>query len=159
MFGCDDLLYADFFQERQLETTHGTNLDDMETSTFVTVQFLENVRKLIGYAIDAVHHGSSIILMHRIIQLSAELAGATMPVYLFNDLFAYTTIDISEQVFVVMEEKASIWRTVCDPSITGEKSRSILLRPSFFRRSRTFSFECATVSRERERENGVDSFD
>jgi hypothetical protein len=42
-----------------------------------------------------------------------ELAAATMPVYLFNDLFAYTTIDISEQVFVVMEEKASIWRTVC----------------------------------------------
>ena len=43
-----------------------------------------------------------------------------MPVYLFNDLFAYTTIDISEQVFVVMEEKASIWRTVCDHSVVGE---------------------------------------
>jgi hypothetical protein len=36
-----------------------------------------------------------------------------MPVYLFNDLFAYTTIDISERIFVVMEEKASIWRSVC----------------------------------------------
>jgi hypothetical protein len=35
-----------------------------------------------------------------------------MPVYLFNDLFAYTTIDISERIFVVMEEKASIWRSV-----------------------------------------------
>jgi hypothetical protein len=41
-----------------------------------------------------------------------ELAAATMPVYLFNDLFAYTTIDISERIFVVMEEKASIWRSV-----------------------------------------------
>lgn len=87
----------------------------METSTFVTVQFLENVRKLIGYAIDAVHTGSSLlVLVHRMIQLSTELAAATMPVYLFNDLFAYTTIDISEQVFVVMEEKASIWRAVSD---------------------------------------------
>ncbi len=42
-----------------------------------------------------------------------ELAAATMPVYLFNDLFAYTTIDVSEQIFVVMEEKSSIWRSVC----------------------------------------------
>ncbi|CAF5138299.1 unnamed protein product, partial [Rotaria magnacalcarata] len=40
--------------EKQLETTHGTNLDDMETSTFVTDQFLTNVRKLIGFAIEAV---------------------------------------------------------------------------------------------------------
>jgi hypothetical protein len=45
--------------------------------------------------------------------LILELAAATMPVYLFNDLFAYTTIDISERIFVVMEEKASIWRSVC----------------------------------------------
>ena len=36
-----------------------------------------------------------------------------MPVYLFNDLFTSTTIDISERIFVVMEEKASIWRSVC----------------------------------------------
>jgi len=42
-----------------------------------------------------------------------ELAAATMPVYFFNDFFAYTTIDISERIFVVMEEKASIWRSVC----------------------------------------------
>ncbi|CAF3444914.1 unnamed protein product [Rotaria sp. Silwood1] len=41
--------------EQQLETTHGTNLDDMETSTFVTDQFLTNVRNLIGFAIEAVH--------------------------------------------------------------------------------------------------------
>jgi len=42
-----------------------------------------------------------------------ELAAATMPVYLFNDLFAYTTIDVSERIFVVMEEKSSVWRSVC----------------------------------------------
>lgn len=36
-----------------------------------------------------------------------------MPVYLFNDLFTYTTIDVSEQIFVVLEEKASTWRSVC----------------------------------------------
>ncbi len=42
-----------------------------------------------------------------------ELCPATIPVHLFNDLFAYMTIDISERVFVLMEEKASIWRTVC----------------------------------------------
>jgi hypothetical protein len=29
----------------------------METSTFVTDQFLTNVRNLIGYAIEAVHSG------------------------------------------------------------------------------------------------------
>jgi hypothetical protein len=45
------------FQEQQLETTHGTNLDDMETSTFVTEQFLANVRSLIAFAIEAVHSG------------------------------------------------------------------------------------------------------
>ena len=45
------------FQEQQLEITHGTNLDDMETSTFVTDQFSTSVRNLIGYAIDAVHNG------------------------------------------------------------------------------------------------------
>ena len=45
--------------------------------------------------------------------LHLELASPTMPVYLFNDLFAYTTIDMSEQVFVLMEEKALIWRSVC----------------------------------------------
>ena len=44
-------------QEQQLQTTHGTNLDDMDTSTFVTDQFLTNVRTLIGHAIDAVHNG------------------------------------------------------------------------------------------------------
>ncbi|CAF4933445.1 unnamed protein product, partial [Rotaria socialis] len=38
--------------EKQLETTHGTNLDDMEMPTFVTDQFLTNVRKLIGFAIE-----------------------------------------------------------------------------------------------------------
>ena len=43
-----------------------------------------------------------------------ELAAATMPVYLFNDLFAYTTIDISEKIFFLMEEKATIWRSVCE---------------------------------------------
>ena len=45
-------------------------------------------------------------------EFALELAAATMPVYLFNDLFAYTTIDISERIFVVMEEKATIWRSV-----------------------------------------------
>jgi len=44
--------------EQQLEITHGTNLDDMESSTFVTDQFLTNVRSLIGYAIEAVDNGS-----------------------------------------------------------------------------------------------------
>ncbi len=43
--------------EQQLEITHGTNLDDMESSIFVTDQFLTNVRSLIGYAIEAVHNG------------------------------------------------------------------------------------------------------
>jgi hypothetical protein len=56
-----------------------------------------------------------------IVVIYLELAAATMPVYLFNDLFAYTTIDISEQVFIVMEEKASIWRTVCDHMWTNRK--------------------------------------
>ena len=46
------------------------------------------------------------------IGIDLELAAATMPVYLFNDLFAYTTIDISERIFVLMEEKATIWRSV-----------------------------------------------
>ncbi|CAF2873707.1 unnamed protein product [Rotaria sp. Silwood2] len=95
--------------EKQLETTHGTNLDDMETSTFVTDQFLTNVRNLIGFAIEAVHN---------------ELAAATMPIYLFNDLFTYTTIDISEQIFVVMEEKASIWRS----PIFFQSVKNVLLR-------------------------------
>ena len=40
-----------------------------------------------------------------------------MPIYLFNDLFAYTTIDISEQIFIAMEEKASIWRSVRDAGL------------------------------------------
>ncbi|CAF3419930.1 unnamed protein product [Rotaria sp. Silwood1] len=95
--------------EQQLETTHGTNLDDMETSTFVTDQFLTNVRNLIGFAIEAVH---------------SELAAATMPVYLFNDLFTYTTIGISEHIFVVMEEKASIWRS----PIFFQSVKNVLLR-------------------------------
>ncbi|CAF3314506.1 unnamed protein product [Rotaria socialis] len=95
--------------EKQLETTHGTNLDDMEMPTFVTDQFLTNVRKLIGFAIEAVDN---------------ELAAATMPVYLFNDLFTYTTIDISEQIFVVMEEKASTWRS----TIFFQSVKNILLR-------------------------------
>lgn len=41
----------------------GTNLDDMETSTFVTDQFLTNVRDLIGFAIEAVHNGMRISLI------------------------------------------------------------------------------------------------
>jgi hypothetical protein len=88
----------------------------MESSTFVTDQFLTNVRNLIGYAIEAVHNGLVKIFVCNIenyFYLILELAAATMPVYLFNDLFAYTTIDISERIFVVMEEKASIWRSVC----------------------------------------------
>jgi hypothetical protein len=40
-----------------LEISHGKNLDEMESSTFVTEQFLTNVRNLIGYAIEAVHNG------------------------------------------------------------------------------------------------------
>lgn len=46
-----------YFQEQQLEISHGKNLDEMESSTFVTEQFLTNVRNLIGYAIEAVHNG------------------------------------------------------------------------------------------------------
>ena len=42
-----------------MEVTHGTNLDDMETSPFVTDQFLASVRHLIGCAIEAVHSGES----------------------------------------------------------------------------------------------------
>lgn len=95
--------------EQQLEATHGTNLDEMETSNFVTSQFLTNVRNLIGSAIDAVH---------------SELAAPTMPVYLFNDLFAYTTIDVSEQIFVLMEEKATIWRS----TIFFTSVKNVLLR-------------------------------
>jgi hypothetical protein len=53
------------------------------------------------------------LCIYKHLMIFLELAAATMPVYLFNDLFAYTTIDISERIFVVMEEKASIWRSVC----------------------------------------------
>ena len=41
--------------EQQIETNHS---DQMETSSFVTDQFLTPVRNLIGYAIEAVQHGS-----------------------------------------------------------------------------------------------------
>lgn len=41
-----------------METIQGTNLEEMETSTFVTDQFLTQIRNLIGHAIEAVQHGS-----------------------------------------------------------------------------------------------------
>lgn len=63
--------------------------------------------------------------------LVLELAAATMPVYLFNDLFAYTTIDISEKIFVVMEEKASIWRSVCYDVLFSLYNFSICLATIF----------------------------
>ena len=66
---CDCLMMM-YSQEQQLQTTHGTNLDDMETSTFVTDQFLTNVRHLIGYAIDAVHSGESSVVDRAILYLA-----------------------------------------------------------------------------------------
>lgn len=58
-----------------------------------------------------------------------------MPVYLFNDLFAYTTIDISERIFVLMEEKATIWRSVGD----GMRTRDLCERISFFLSQSSFN--------------------
>lgn len=46
-----------------------------------------------------------------------------MPVYLFNDLFAYTTIDVSEKIFVLMEEKAMIWRSVGEMMLSLTKKK------------------------------------
>ena len=52
------------------------------------------------------------------LHLVLEFAAEAMPIYLFNDLFAYTTIDVGERIFIVLEENASIWRSVCIFSLT-----------------------------------------
>ncbi len=45
-------------QEQQLSAVTDFNPDEMETSAFVTDQFLANIRFLIEHAIEAVQNGS-----------------------------------------------------------------------------------------------------